>query len=111
MPFTIIQIIYLPCKCIFDVSRFVSTVDFLTNFPIFFLAGTGIFGNTALGQTTAAKPTFNFSLGSTTTGAAPAGTGLFGNTQTGNTLILRFLSMSRMNAFVNILLIARVEGI
>ena len=53
----------------------------------FSISGTGIFGNTALGQTAAAKPAFNFSLGSTPAGAAQPGTGLFGTTQTGMFLL------------------------
>jgi len=42
-----------------------------------------MFGATALGQPAAAKPAFNFSLGGTTAGAAPAAGGLFGTTQPG----------------------------
>ena len=44
-----------------------------------------MFGATALGQPAAAKPAFNFSLGGTTAGAAPAAGGLFGTTQPGET--------------------------
>lgn len=46
-------------------------------------SGAGMFGGTALGQPVAAKPAFNFSLGGTTAGAAPAAGGLFGSTQPG----------------------------
>ena len=45
-----------------------------------------MFGGTALGQPVAAKPAFNFSLGGTTAGAAPAAGGLFGSTQPGEIL-------------------------
>ena len=65
-----------------------SSVSLLPSYNLTLNIGAGIFGNTQLGQTAAAKPAFNFLGAGTATATAPAGTGLFGTTQPGLSLLI-----------------------